>query len=445
MYTLRYLFFILIVLAGCAGTGIRQDKPTTSAQDSARAEAEAKAGVKPQDTAIQEDPSSAIHSIPLMYGTLPKGIRFILDENLPDVTIAPGVGAITGEAGNPAAALSREERRALTGDFRAAYLDGLMAGLSLTGVLGGDRLHGWPTAAPASWVQNWRSAESRPNSWGLPFLILALRGLEGKRAFIVEGPILDAYGRSGGIKGENGAAGYGAPRGNRFFYEGGMAQRFDFGFILVNIEGKSAFIPYTEEDTPIPPLTGVFPAGSPALQEQLRSAFSAAWYEERDRHVRLTVPPEAETSYPYAEAPSLKPDGQVEYLDFGSVSWSLPFPNEPIQVRGLYVQFFDQGRAAFVLPSAPPLPPTVQTIVSPFLDTLVAASRAVSASARAPGAESLSAETRPLPAPAGLTGALLEGLAIYGIPLTSSSQPAVVDDVLVRSQRFSKGWLIHEE
>jgi hypothetical protein len=224
-----------------------------------------------------------------------------------------------------------------------------------------------------------------------------------------------------------------------------MAQRFDFGFILVDAEGKSAFIPYTEEDTPVPPLTGSFPSGSPALQEQLRSAFSTAWLEERDRHVRLALTPEdtAEAFSPYAEAPSLKPDGPVEYLDFGSAPWSFPFPGEPIQVRGLYVQFFDQGRAAFVLSSAPPLPSTVQTIVSPFLDTLAVASQAVSAPARAQGAESLKAETMPPLALTGLAGALLEGIAIYGIPLTSSSQPLVVDSIPLPSQRFSKGWLVH--
>jgi hypothetical protein len=432
MHALRYLFLVLIVLSGCAGSGVRRDKPAALVQGSAGDEA--------PDMAKQEDPSSAIPSI---YNTLPQGIRFMPDENLPNITIAPGVGVITSEAGNPADRLSREEREALTGDFRDAYLDGLMAGVPLTGVLGGDRLHGWPAAAPAGWVQNWRSEESRPNSWGAPSLILALQGLEGKRAFIVEGPILDVYGRSGGIKGENGAAGYGAPRGNRFFYEGGMAQRFELGFILTDAAGKGAFISYTGEDVPIPPLTGSFQAGSPALREQLRSAFSAAWYEERDRHIRLALPPEAEAFSPYSEVPPLKSDGPVEYLDFGSAPWSLPFPGDPIQVRGLYVQFFDQGRTAFVLPQAPPLPPTVRTIVSPFLDPLVAASQAVSTPERAPGAESLSAE--PMPPHAGLAGALLEGLAIYGIPLTSSSYPAVVDDVPVRSQRFSKGWLIHEE
>ncbi|MDR0998206.1 MAG: hypothetical protein LBL70_03985 [Treponema sp.] len=156
---------------------------------------------------------------------------------------APGVGIFTGDPRDPALNLAEEERERISLSFRKAYGEALRQGFPLEGVLGGDRVHAWPVSSPLAWVQNWRSAEPYPNSWGLPSLVLAILGINAREVFIVRGAILDAYGKSGGQGGANGVAGYGPPLGAEFVHNGGIAQLFGEGLISVDASGEAAFIP----------------------------------------------------------------------------------------------------------------------------------------------------------------------------------------------------------
>jgi hypothetical protein len=153
------------------------------------------------------------------------------------------VGIFTSDPRDPALALVAEERENISRSFRKAYAEALSRGLPLEGVLGGDKIHAWPAGSPLAWVQNWRSADPHPNSWGLPNLVLAIRGFDIGEVFIVRGPILDAYGKSGGRGGANGAAGYGPPLSEEFPYGESIAQRFGEGLIAADASGRTAFIP----------------------------------------------------------------------------------------------------------------------------------------------------------------------------------------------------------
>jgi hypothetical protein len=165
------------------------------------------------------------------------------DPRLPAFPAAPGVGIFTGDPRDPALNLAEEERERISLSFRRAYGEALKRGFPLDGVLGGDRVHAWPVDSPLAWVQNWRSAEPYPNSWGLPTLVLAILGIDAKEVFIVRGAVLDAYGKSGGRGGANGVAGYGPPLGGEFAHNEGVAQRFGEGLITVDASGQAVFIP----------------------------------------------------------------------------------------------------------------------------------------------------------------------------------------------------------
>jgi len=343
----------------------------------------------------------------------PPGMTFIPAE-FPSLDIPPGVGAIT--AGDRTVTLNEGERDVLSRSFRSAYINNLFREAPLTGVLGGDFVHGWPAANPSAWVQNWRSSSQEANSWGIPALILAVRGFQDKRetgrVFIVQGKLLDHYGKSGGINGANGVMGYGAPRGYEFLHEGKLAQRFDFGLITVDQEGHGTFFPESPPSLglDVPPDIGVF-AG--ALRD-LRPAFITAWKMALDRGIGTMIP-----------------DGPGRRLSF--LESSRDFPGGET-LRGLYVQTFNEQSILLVLPCSPVLPPYPRFIASPFLEALLSASRL-------PGGENL------VPSDSNVSGedaffrALLRGLALYGIPLTD---PMPVPGEVApwrEAQRFSRGWL----
>jgi hypothetical protein len=153
------------------------------------------------------------------------------------------VGVFTRDPRDPASELEAEEREEISRSFRQAYAEALGRGLPLEGVLGGDRVHAWPAASALAWVQNWKSAETQANSWGLPNLVLAIRGFETDRVFVVRGSILDAYGKIGGRGGANGVAGYGPPLSDEYPYGAGIAQLFGEGLIAADASGQAAFIP----------------------------------------------------------------------------------------------------------------------------------------------------------------------------------------------------------
>jgi hypothetical protein len=300
----------------------------------------------------------------------------------------------------------------------------------------------------------------------------------------VQGGILDAYGQSAGLMGANGAAGYGAPLGNEFVYQGGIAQRFDFGLIAEDAEGRFVFSAgdAPSRTNPVPENTGLFESGDTAAR--IRDAFQSAWRTEIDRGLS-----------------PLEPDTPLFYVDFGDSPWVLPFdavedsgnirygvpaadaaesgedllsaiadfstgqdgnPETPedsgspgqgsLVIRGLYCQAFGEGRALFILADAfmeltdenaktiLELPFRPRLVDRPFLEALLGAKRQ-----RLAGAASL--QPRAFPADwrnkNSLARALLEGIAVYGLPL-AGPQPRGEGETLFEAQRFSRGWMRRE-
>jgi hypothetical protein len=411
--------------------------------------------------------------------SLPGNVAFV-SAPLVGFISAPGVGLVTREPQDLGASLGRDDRERLTGSFRDAYIEGLLLDLPLAGVLGGDMVHGWPPAAPAAWVQNWRSSEGRFNSWGTPSLLLAARGLSHDQVFLVRGEILDAYGLGGGLMGANGAAGYGAPCGDEFIYQGNRAQRFDYGIITVDPQSKPAFLPEEAPSarTGIPETTGF--GGNENADPRVRAAFQSAW----QAGINGSLVP-------------MQPDTDVLYIDFQEHPWTMPVevfgslgdgnygvPGEDssdstenllwatadfyaesqtgeghtgveqlsMTIRGIYYQVFGAGTVLFVLadasieyPRGPvreeaQLPFHAVIIAPPFLEALLSAQWQ-----RLPGVETVS--PAPLPpefnrrAENNYSLALLEGIALYGLPLGSSSLHNEGSQVL-EAQRFSRGWFM---
>jgi hypothetical protein len=340
---------------------------------------------------------------------------------LPLLVSAPGVGILSREAAIRGVSLSNGERTALQDSFRAAYVDGLLKELPLAGVLGGDLVHPWPDAGPSGWVQNWRSARPVSNSWGIPSLILAVQGVETARemaqdrVFVVDGEILNYYGISAGLGGANGDTGYGSPRGEKFFYYGGIAQRFEHGLIAVGEQGEGSFLPEgpPSRDAEIPPDLGNFP-GAPE-NGKLRDAFLTAWEMALDRALDMV------------------PDGPGQYLS--------PSPDSASPgaggLKGLYIQTFNRRTALLILPDAPGIPFHARFLGAPFLDTFLSAGPSPLPGAGGPASGE--------PGPGGgdaFTRQLMRGISLYGFPLTDPiPYRAGEDSPWQETQRFSRGWL----
>ena len=394
------IFATLLLVFSCAG----QEARRSPAPDS---EAE---------NAMEETGADLDANGPGTHLNLPSpiGLSFVPDD-FPSFEIPQGVGAITRDRRDLSFTLTENERNALSESYRNAYIDNICRGLPLAGVLGGDLVHGWPDDDPSGWVQNWRNSAPAANSWGIPELVLAIRGLTaregtgGNRVFAVEGKVLDFYGRSAGINGANGGMGYGSPRSYEFIYDRKTAQRFDLGLIAVDREGKASFYP---EDPPSlgdrpPPDTGVFRtypnaagrSGNTGLSaEDLRFAFISTRKIALDQGIKTMLP-----------------DGPGQYLDFEDASRNL---------YGFFVQSFNDRTVLLVLPDSSILPPFPRIIGSPFLEAL------------------LSPLEAPLTAADDLFRALIQGFALYGIPLSdpvllkgSDNEPWQI------TQRFSRGWL----
>jgi hypothetical protein len=405
------VFFFL----SCAVTGARQETAIPETTETTETADAAETGSFDLDRAfggVEQDPS-----VPLRFVPAP----------LPGVRSVPGVGLITREQRDLGGALTEEERDRLSSGFRNAYTEGLLRDLPLEGVLGGDMVHGWPVDSPLTWVQNWRSGETRPNSWAAPSLVLAVQGLAHDRVFVVHGRVLDAYGKSAGRGGANGVSGYGAPRGGEFFYRGGLAQRFDYGLITVDAEGAA----FVEE---VPPSALAELPEAPGEAPEIRELFRSAWKTAVDRNF-----------------PPLPPDMDPVHVDFGSSPWTVTAGSRGgsefvITLRGLWYQSCGGGRALFVLADAPGLPPYPRLLVSPWLEAFLDAPRR-----RLPGAESLDDASPPeyrSEENRNFVRTLLDSVAFYGVPLSDSlplvSVPAGDEAAAAgycEAQRFSKGWM----
>jgi hypothetical protein len=363
----------------------------------------------------------------------PEDIVFI-SSTLPPLTAAPGVGNITRESRDMASGLSGPEKEALSASFRNAYIDGILKGLPLAGVLGGDLVHSWPENDPSGWVQNWQTAEPRPNSWGIPSLILAVQNIDiaremaQNRVCIVQGGILDFYGKSAGLGGANGDTGYGSPRGEEFFYNDGMAQRFELGVIVVDGDGKGAFLPGVppSEGVNPPSEVGVVASPPPGYGSRVRDAFLTAWKMALDRSVG-------------ADSAAMVPDGPGIYVSFSSLSASgadfFGLPSS-VRARGLYVQSFNQQTALLVLIDTEGLPFHARLVTPPLLDVLLSPENLV------PGSEALPTPEADFSDSGAFIHQLMKGFTRYGLPLTDPL-PGIPGDGAYRkgAQRFSRGWL----
>lgn len=390
-----------LLFAGCAGLNTPKETSQGDAEN-------------PMEAA---PPLETIPALP--ERPIPAGMEFI-PAPLSWPAIAPGVGLVKpGEA----------ETNALTESFRTAYIEECLRNPSLDGVLGGDFVHSWPTAAPLCRVQNWRdpSLAETPNTWGIPSLVLAIQSMEGNRVFTVRGAILNLYGKSAGRKGANGAAGYGAPVGDEFLYKNGIAQRFEYGLLYVDPDGKGGFTPGTAPST-----VEAVPEGT-----STEADFREAW----KRGMNSGLPP-------------LKADGPALRLDFSGTSWEIPVDTAAagtIPITALYYQSFNQGSVLFLL--AQTTAASAQTfgtgfhtriIAGPFLDTFLAGRDHPLPGADAPplfipqpGVPGLRPEDAPF------HEAVLQGLARYGLPLTDAA-PKRDGDIFRETQRFSQGWMVKD-
>jgi hypothetical protein len=367
---------------------------------------------------IEEDEKNLaeMEQVPLLREYhIPEGMVF-LSASFSWPAVTPGVGVITREQNDPGASLNENEKTTLTESFRAAYIEGQLRQSSLEGVLGGDFVHGWPPVAPLSWVQNWRDRNSSPSTWGIPSLVLAIRGIKGNAVFIVRGAILNMYGRSRGINGANGIAGYGAPLGGEFLYNGGIAQWFEYGLIHVDAAGTAAFIPgkppISGEEPSIPEAVGYFTGNDRVIRDD----FQQAWRRGMNSNL-----------------PALNPDGPVRRIDLSEKPWEVPADSGTIRIDALYFQSFNQGSVLFLLAQSRDTPFQTRIIAGPFLDAFLAGK-----DNPLPGTGTSSASIPATVSSRGLTGALLQGLDLYGIPLTDA-YPVLAGGTYKEIQRFSRG------
>jgi hypothetical protein len=354
---------LVFLLAGCAGQGAARQEPPPSG------------GVAEAET------------VPLLRDhRFPPGLEFRPGTFSPPA-VAPGVGEITREREDPLTRLGEDAKRAVTESFREAWRGGLLRGLPLEGTLGGDLVHSWPPEEPLSLAQNWRSLETAPNSWGIPSLVLAVRGAGGGETRILRGGILDRYGRSGGRDRANGVAGYGAPLGEEFLYGDGVAQWFERGLIRADAAGGTFF-----EAGELPPLPRNTAGGYPGDDGTVGEQFERAWLRGM-----------------YSNLPALIADAPVRRLDTGATG-DLP-------AGTLYLQTFNRGSVLLLLPDFPGIPFQARIIAGPFLDALLS---------EGPEAD--------------LALRLRRGLSRYGLPLTDAC-PEPAGDAWSETQRFTRGWM----
>lgn len=363
---------------------------------------------------IQEPPPP----IDPFLNTAPDGMYWH-DEALPEIFAMPdAVGLISSGA-----ILNAEQRIALQKLFRSCYFDALVNGLPVKSVLGLDTPHPWPSKNPLTWVQNWQSADYYPNSWGIPNLVLAVLSNAEDEVLTVHGPFLDFYGLSRGKDAANGAAGYGTPCSDVYYYKDPAspflksAQRFEYGVFILEDQNKITFV---KEDPPSLKYSpdanvGIFENENPPLP--VKKYFVKAWKNFVNKYGKPIVS-----------------DGNVQYIDLSNENW-MPFLNS--KLRGLYVQFFEAGAYAAVLgvyenDAVNEYAMRCHILQIQFLETLIR-------NARISGAETLRPWTMPHIADK-RTEYLMRGLCLYGIPMTDIMSASSGTELVMR---FSKGKMFY--
>jgi hypothetical protein len=313
--------------------------------------------------------------------SVPPGFRFE-EAAVPDLSIPPDVGSLSEFPGEGSAAL--------TGAFTDAYRGALLRGLPLAGVLGGDRVHLWPASVAEGEsqgrIQNWQSAgETAKNSWGVPGLVLAIGSAEtvseNYRVFTVSGNILNQYGKNPAPHIGNGVAGYGYPLGETV-YDNGKASQFFSGGIISDDGGAAVFTPGA--------------AGGASGQ-------------------RIS-------------------DGPAFQYNFDE-PWNIETAGGTIAATGLTIETFDGGAAVAVAVRAEGLPQNPRLLAGPFLAAILK-----SETVRLDGSVDLKRDVK-VRASSAYLKALLEGFALYGLPLTDAL-PLKRESGFIEAQRFGRGWIL---
>jgi hypothetical protein len=351
------------------------------------------------------------------------GISFTLEKLTPR-PVPDGIGQVSEKDADAA-----PDGGSLLGRlFRTAYREALTREIPLEGVLGMDESHLWPEKSRLTWVQNWHSAAtSFNNSWGIPGLVLAVLNKSGDQVFTVSGDILDMYGKSSGLGGENGVAGYGAPLTGVFlakFTDRTLpvcAQRFDKGLIYVDGMGKSVFVAGEAPSSLIKndEIAGFYPTDDAELRQKLKFTFGKAYRGLIDRYER-----------------PVKADGPIEYLDFGGKTWLIETEEGAVSIAGLYVQQYDGAEFSVILP----VPDDADAGIFPFFEDARTIeppfSAIVNGNIRLPGAREITPYPLDDDGKKSTVSKKLKNLTLYGIPLTDSF---VNIETMALSQRFSNG------
>ncbi|MFQ3548024.1 MAG: hypothetical protein SNJ56_06770, partial [Termitinemataceae bacterium] len=222
---------------------------------------------------------------------------------LPKVDIPPEIGEINDNPKDPLSKQGKKDIERIQGYFHRAYLEALLAGIPLAGVLGADRVHTWTQRTVkkseiSTLVQNWKSPVVQPNGFGLPNLLLAMYQ-EHKdvqkpqdtvgQVVLIGAPLLFAYSQAGGIGRAGALAGYGYPLaapvvvstgGSTVFAllcsQGLLTARWDSdGMVVYRFWEHQDPLP----DLPIPPAVGQFANGDqdPVFGTSWRRALYSVW------------------------------------------------------------------------------------------------------------------------------------------------------------------------
>lgn len=358
---------------------------------------------------------------------MPAGLYFEA-QDLPVLSMPIEIGA---RQENPV-----DEKGILYDNFRNAYLEALLRGVSLTGTLGSDRVNPWPADNPQSWSQNWASAEelSIDNSWGFSNLVLALgdyrllgaaetdgnRDLIVAPVFAVYGPILDLYGKSTGYNRANGVVGYGVPVGEIFFSEGAAVQRFSRGRMIASREGGR--FSFQQENTTsllsrLSPERKASEFGGRGIPQEVANAFAYTW------------------AFVFSEKEGTS-DGPVVKVIFPK-PWVFEAGSEEIVVKGFYYKSYNRGRDILVLADSDRLPTRAHILSGPILQAILSGKRLPGL-----GLERVLGKA----SGQGLRKSLTTGFALYGPPLSDPlplpNKDAKDGDLFLEAQRFARGWIV---
>ncbi|GMO54360.1 MAG: hypothetical protein Ta2G_13310 [Termitinemataceae bacterium] len=348
----------------------------------------------------------------------------------------------------PTRALNETQSEALKNLFRYSYFDSMMKNIPLSSVLKDDQVHVWPYDRPLTYVQNWKTNAPHDNSWGMRDLVLAVLSAEEQDIWPVYGAFLDQYGKVQGIKGANGAAGYGTPCSDVYYIlnektgSARYAQRFENGIFVQNEDESISFI---TDDIRIKKMPNNAKVGN--IQGD-GSELDIDIDEARLKNIKSIIKTKftkAHKNHFLKFNQELKPDTDVLFVDL--TKNNLPFFQDA-KIKACFIQSFNSGTYVAVLPFVSDIKSSIeaQKKEAPEKEFLFSAIKcrivsgkflqAFNKNVRISGAADLKADKLDKK-----TNDFLGGLSLYGFPVTDIMLSA---DGLELVQRFTKGYM-HEK